>query len=94
MKEDVMVVSTNVITNDLMAIEVVPLVQPRSKRKLTEIATGGLQGLMEEAQSMKEYRNKIYLTKQFCSENNIKTFTALQLEITVPPQGEMKAKYA
>lgn len=94
MKEDVMVVSIDVITDDLMAIEVVPLVQTKSKLKLTEIATGGIQGLMKETQSMKQYRNKIYLTRQFCSDNNIKPFTALQLEITVPLPEDMKAKYA
>jgi len=93
MKEDVMVVSIDVITDDLMAVEVVPLARPKSKLKLTEIATGGLQGLMKEAQSMKQYRNKIYLTKQFCSDNNIVPFTGLQLEITVPSQEEMQEKY-
>ena len=93
MKEDMMVVSINAVTDNLMEIEYVPLLQPKTKMKLTDLATGGVSKVINEVQNQKQRRNKIYLSRQFCSDNFIVPFSAIQVEVSIPDQEEMKAKY-
>lgn len=99
MKEDMLVVGVTAITDDIMKLELVPLNLVQIKKKpmdLTDAQTKMMNGvslqeiakdlkgeLVDPDEEMRKYRNIIYRSRQWCSDNDIIPFRHLTLEITL-----------
>jgi len=86
MKVDMMVVGLEAKTDELMEIKLVPLVNKRKKLTIGDIA-GDLdqdaKQLIDLFLQDKQYRSIIYMTREWCSSNNVIPFSHLTVDIDI-----------
>jgi len=93
MKEQFMVVAIDAINEETMKLELVPLVESKTKPDILNMAlSGDTQGLMKSMQQQKQHRNIIYRSRIWCAEKRILPFTGLTMEIDTSVKHKQKTK--
>ena len=71
MKKDMMVVSINAVTDNIMEIELVPVVNINKQNDMMDVAmNGNVSQILKEIEDKKQKRDKIYLPREWLSDNN------------------------
>jgi len=86
MKLDMMVVGIKSITEELMEIEMVPVITKNKKITIADVAGDfdkNAKELVDLFLQDKQYRSKMYITREWCSNNMIMPFMHMTLNIDV-----------
>ena len=82
MKKDMMVVSINAVTDNIMEIELVPVVNINKQNDMMDVAmNGNVSQILKEIEDKKQKRDKIYLPREWLSDNNVLPFCAMTIDI-------------
>ena len=79
-----MVVGIKSVTEELMELQLVPLIQKTKKKNIQDIAMNfdtEAKQLIDAFLQEKQYRTTVYMTRQWCSDNNIIPFRHVVLEL-------------
>lgn len=86
MKLDMMVVGIKSITEELIQLELVPVITKNKKLTINDIAGDmdrDAKQIVDLFLQEKQYRSTIYLTREWCSNHNIVPFMHMTLDIDV-----------
>lgn len=94
MKKDMMVVGIKVIEDNLMELELAELVGKVNK-KVSVMDLAGMSAY-EAAKHVKGttfHRDRIYVTREYCSKNNIVPFCSIELEVNPADKKRIAERY-
>jgi len=78
MKKDMMIVGIKAVNENIMEIELVPVASMVQKVNPLELAMDGdPKKLFQLFENQKQQRDKIYLTREYCSENQLLPFQSI-----------------
>ena len=88
MKQDMMVVALDAVEDEIMKIELVPLVFTEKKMNLVKIQEELLTGkdmvsVIKKAVEQKQQRTIIYKPRKWCSDNKIMLFNYMVLDLDI-----------
>ena len=87
MKLDVMVVGIKAVDNDLIELELQPILQGMEQDNkegiLTSIMSGNVSKILNEVGKHKRVNHKILVSREWCIKNSIQLFHGISLTIDV-----------
>lgn len=96
MKEDMMVVGLRAIGDgNTLEIELVSLVVAKKKTDVMgQIMGGDVMGALKTVRASDEqYHTKVYLPREWCSQNNITLFNSMTLDIELADKKRIAGEY-
>lgn len=93
MKVDMMVVGLRVVTDDVMEIELVPLEVAKRKTNIMDLVGGDAGSVLKAFQSEQQKRSKVYVSRVWCSENNIVPLMSMTLELLPADKKRIRDTY-
>jgi len=82
MKEDMMIVGMSAINDEVMKLELVPLITTKKKVNILDIAmSGNTDAIMKTIQGEQQHRSILYRTRQWCMEKQILPFSSMTIEL-------------
>jgi hypothetical protein len=82
MKMNMFVVGLKSVTEAVIELELVPVAETTKRKNPLEIAlSGDARAILSSFEDVRQHRSKIYVSRVWCSENNINLFQSIFIEI-------------
>ena len=82
MKEDMMVVGITAVDEEIMKLELVPLITTKKRVNILDVAMGGnSNAIMKAIKGEQQHRTILYRTKDWVFKNQILPFCSMTLDL-------------
>lgn len=92
-RQDMMVVGLKVVTDDVMELELQPLTMVKKKVSPMDLIGGSVDTLLQGIEKQRQHRDVIYVSRVWCSENNIVPFRSMVLSLELADKDRIHETY-